>query len=458
MMAMSAPHVNTLVIGGGVSGLTAARLLHQRGNTVTVLEARDRLGGRLHSEHRDGYVTDLGASWIHGIEDSPVAAMCASLGMPMTEFTVGSFQPDGRPIVYFDPDGARLSPERALMFTEDIHQFDGVLAEVIETIPSGSSYAEAVELALQKTGWDEARSARVREFMQHRTEEQDGAHFTLIDAHGLDNEEVDGDEVVFPAGYDALATGLAAGLDVRLNHIVSRVIWSPDGATVQTDSGTFTADQVVITVPVGVLQSDAFTIDPPLTASVQNALNSFRMNDFEKIILRYDEKFWDEGIYAFRRQGPAGDWWHSWYDLTELHGTPALLTFAAGPCAIETRHLSDEEVAALVTASLREVYGDAVPNPHTVHRTNWKEDPFAWGSYSYLTVGSDTAEHDNLATPVGRVLHLAGEATWRDDPATVTAAMMSGHRAAENVLRESIEISELWLGTPHASSICSIEG
>ena len=441
---MTTEHATTIIIGAGVAGLTAARLLNKQGTSVIVLEARDRIGGRLHSEHRDGFVTDLGASWIHGIDDSPVEQMCSFLNMPMVEFTVGSFQPDSRPILYFSPEGDRLSPEQAQAFTHDIHTFDEILVEVISTITPGSSYADAVEIALNKTGWHQDRCARVREYMQHRTEEQDGAHFTLIDAHGLDNEEVDGDEVVFPQGYDQLAHGLARGLDIRLEHTVTRVAWNNTGVSIDTDKGTFTADQVIITVPVGVLQSGDFTIEPALPEEVEKALSSFRMNDFEKIILRYDQKFWDEGIYAFRRQGPAGDWWHSWYDLTSLHGTPALLTFAAGPCAIETRHLSDEAVAELVTSALREIYGETVPAPHTIHRTNWKEDPLTRGSYSFLTVGADTAEHDHLATPVGGVLHIAGEATWREDPATVTAAMMSGHRAVENVLKKPVPISSLW--------------
>ena len=205
------------------------------------------------------------------------------------------------------------------------------------------------------------------------------------------------------------------------------------------------AARVVVTVPVGVLKSGTLTFDPPLSEPVAGALDRLEMNAFEKVFLRFGSKFWDEGVYAIRRQGPAAQWWHSWYDLSALHGEPTLLTFAAGPCARAVREWSDEEIAASVLGSLREIYGDAVPEPTRIDVTRWQDDPFAHGSYAYMTVGSTTADHDLLATPLGGgVVHLAGEATWTDDPATVTAALESGRRAASNILGRDVQVAELW--------------
>ncbi|MFT4235337.1 MAG: FAD-dependent oxidoreductase, partial [Microbacterium sp.] len=88
--------------------------------------------------------------------------------------------------------------------------------------------------------------------------------------------------------------------------------------------------------------------------------------------------------------------------------------------------------------------GDRVERPSGVQITHWTDDPFARGSYAYMARGATTGDHDVLATPIGGVLHLAGEATWTDDPATVTGALCSGHRAAENVLGHPVPIDGLW--------------
>ena len=435
---------DTVVIGAGVAGLTAARHLAAAGRRVVVQEARDRVGGRVVTDRRFGFATDLGASWIHGVTDSPVAAAAEAFGMPTMEFTVGGYQPDSRPIAYYGPDGRRLSDDAAQRFIDDIHAVDETLLGVIAESASDASYRDVTESAIAAQRWDEERAQRVREYLEHRSEEQYGAWIEDLAAHGLDDDSIDGDEVVFPEGYDRLPRRLAQGLDIRLIHVVSHVRWGTDGVVVMTDHGAFEATDAVVTVPVGVLQSDDFVIEPPLPAPHAAALDRLRMNAFEKVFLAFPAKFWDDDVYAIRQQGPEGRWWHSWYDLTALHGRPTLLTFAAGPAAVETRDWSEEQIVESVLAQLRRLYGDRVARPSHVHVSDWQDDPFSLGSYAYMAVGSKTSDLDDLATPVGGVLHLAGEATWTDDPATVPAAMLSGHRAAENILGRPIAIAQTW--------------
>ncbi|MER2133934.1 MAG: NAD(P)/FAD-dependent oxidoreductase [Arthrobacter sp.] len=443
---------DTVVVGAGVSGLSAARALAANGQRVVVLEARDRIGGRLHTERLDGRITDLGASWIHGIDGGPLHALTRAFGMVDAEFTVGSYQPGGRPIAYYGPDGARLSGTAADQFIADAARVEVRLTAVIEAMPPGASYASAARTAVAQVGdaegWDPERAARVVEYLDHRSEEQYGADSRLLDAHGLEDEVIIGDEVVFPGGYDQLASNLEAGLDVRLEHVVTRVLRAgatgvESGVVVETDRGSFTARQAVVTVPIGVLQSERITFEPPLPEAVTDAVSRFRMNAFEKIFLRFPERFWDEGVYAIRRQGDAAKWWHSWYDLTDISGEPTLLTFAAGECAQEIRGWSDERVVHSVMASLREIYGSGIPAPVHARITDWQGDEFAGGAYAYMTRGCTAEDHTRLAEPIDGVLQLAGEATWEADPATVNAALCSGHRAAERILGTKVPYSVL---------------
>jgi monoamine oxidase len=435
---------DTIVVGAGVAGLTVARLLRRAGQRVVVLEARDRVGGRVWTVRADGVSTDLGASWIHGIDNSPVAAAARAFAMPMTELTVGGYQADSRPIAYYGPDGSRLSEAATRQFVDDIRTVDRALPGAIEASRPDASYSDAAEQVLRSLDWDAARVERVREFMRHRSEEQYGAWAGDLAAHGLDDDAIEGDEVVFAGGYDRLAERLAAGVDVRLQHVVSHVRWAEGGVSVSGGHGTLTADAAVVTVPVGVLRGDDLVIEPALPAPVAGALSRLEMNAFEKVFLRFPTRFWDDDVYAIRQQGPCGRWWHSWYDLTSLHGAPTLLTFAAGPAARAIRDWDDAQVTESVLAQLRRLYGDRVVAPTDVHVTHWQDDPYVRGSYAYMTLGSTTSDHDDLATPIGGVLHLAGEATWTDDPATVTAALCSGHRAAQNVLGAELAIEDVW--------------
>ncbi|GAA3775864.1 FAD-dependent oxidoreductase [Microbacterium kribbense] len=434
---------DAVVVGAGVSGLTAARLLAAGGQRVVVLEARDRLGGRTWTQRTGGFTADRGASWIHGVDGNPLTEVVRGFGMRTIEHTVGSYQPDGRPIAYYGPTGERLGDDAVRRFADDVRAAEGRLATAVAASAPGDTYQQMIETALAALGWDADRAERVREFLRHRSEEQYGVSAEGLAAHGLDDDTVAGDEVVFPDGYDQLATHLAQGLDIRLNHVVQRVQWTADGVTVCCGLGQFTAARAVVTVPIGVLQSGDLAFEPALPEPVAGAVAGLQMNDFEKVFLRFPTRFWDAGVYAIRRQGEAGLWWHSWYDLTPLDGVPTLLTFAAGPSAIATREWPADRVVASVLDGLRGLYGDRVEEPTQVLITDWQDDPFSHGSYAYLKPGADAAGHDLIATPIGGVLHLAGEATWGDDPATVTAALRSGHRAAEAILGRALPFSDL---------------
>lgn len=434
---------DTVVIGAGVSGLTAARYLAQAGQRVVVLESRDRVGGRTHTERVDGFVTDFGASWIHGVDDNPLTDLVNACGMRTVEFTVGSYQPGGRPIAYYGPTGERLSDEAVQRFADDIRECDGHLEAAVEASGPNDSYLDAVETALAGLGWEADREERVREFLLHRSEEQYGMWAGDLAAHGLDDDTTNGDEVIFPDGFDQLAAHLAEGLDIRLEHVVTRVKWAPNGVTVSTGKGDFTAARAVVTVPIGVLKSGDLVFEPALPQPHATAIDGLEMNNFEKVVLRFPTKFWDEDVYAIRQQGEAGRWWHSWYDLTMLHGVPTLLTFAAGPCVAETRGWGAARVVESVLEALRGLYGDRVKAPDHVQITDWQGDSYSYGAYAYMKPGSTPEERDLLATPIGGVLHLAGEATWTEDPATVTAALYSGHRAAQNILRQALSFADL---------------
>jgi len=436
---------DTIIVGAGISGVTAGKLLAGRGQRVLILEARDRVGGRTFTDPDTaiGKPIDVGASWIHGVDDNPLVPLIEAFGVDTVEFTVGSFQPGGRPIATYGPDGQRLSDADAARWVADIDAVNRAIEEAVSPLPPGTPYDTVLEQVLGATGWDDARQERVREFFRHRVEEQCGGWIGDLDAHGLDEDVIHGDEVVFPGGYDVFARTLAEGLDIRLGQVVQAVDWAPGSVSVRTADAEYRAGQVIVTVPLGVLKAGAIRFTPELPDAVAGPIRRLGMGRFEKLFLQFDRPFWDEGVHAVRQQGERGLRWHSWYDVSRNAGVPMLLTFAAGRWAV----LADEEGPDTTIASaldaLRAIYGDAVPDPVGVHLTDWGSDPFALGSYSYIARGSAYEDHDALAGPVGGVLHFAGEATWGDEPATVHTALLSGHRAAERVLGASIDLAEL---------------
>ncbi|MBE7954234.1 FAD-dependent oxidoreductase [Microbacterium oxydans] len=433
---------DTVVIGAGMSGLTSARMLADAGQRVVVLEGRDRIGGRMHTDRSAGFPVDLGASWIHGIENSPLWDLVHALRIPAIEYTVGSFQVGGRPIENYDGEGRRLDEAATAQWVSDVDLADRLLVEEIAASSSGDTYLDVTERALDRSGLSPDRIDDIREFFRHRVEEQCGAWIGDLDAHGLDEDAIEGDEVIFPRGYDELPRRIADGLDVRLETVVTRVSRSAAGVVVRAGDTEYRADRVIVTVPLGVLKAGTISFDPELPEAVSGPISRLGMGVFNKVFVQFPERFWDEETYVIRALGDAGEHWHSWYDVSAVSGIPTLLTFAAGPFGRRMQDLADAEIVADAVSALHVLYGDAVGEPLAHWVTRWGEDEFSNGSYSHLALGSTHHDHDALAGPVDGVLHFAGEATWGDEPATVGAAFYSGRRAAERILDRPVDLAD----------------
>lgn len=410
---------DALIIGAGIAGLAAARRLAGAGARVTVLEARDRIGGRLWSlRGTDGRMFDMGASWIHGHRGNPIAELARRFNLHTLK------SPDE--VSLFDAQGARLDPDAR----------DAAGTRLLRRARRATrSNADSLDAVIARSGVERALSApeRIlfRSFLHASIEQEYAADTGELSAEHFDaGEALEGDELIFPGGYDRIADGLADGLDIRLGQRVRRV--RQDGARIEmeTDRANFNADAVIITLPLGVLKAGDVVFDPPLPAAKQRAIAQLGMGLLNKVWMRFPRAFWGEPGWIERAVAPSA--WAEFY-ATPLPD-PTLIAFTCGAHAREVERGADAEIVRVALDALRACFGSAVPDPVETHITRWQADPYARGAYSFIAAGATPADRARLAEPADR-LFFAGEACHMRFPATVHGAYLSGVDAADAALR-----------------------
>ena len=419
-----------LVVGAGIAGLAAGRTLADAGYTVTILEARERIGGRIWTDRSlGGRALDLGASWIHGT-DNPTLPTLAR------RYNATTVATDYESHIVYDSDGRPLSAREQAEIEEAFAELLEELEEAAEALDEDRSVEEVLNQLLR----GETLTAAERRYLHYQLtavlEQEFAADTDQLSAWYFDEgDEIEGEDVIFPQGYDQLTNGLAQGLEVRLNHVVERVRYGESGVEVETNQGTLAADCVLITLPLGVLQSGAVVFEPPLPADKQAAIGRLGMGLLNKLYLQFDEVFWDEESHLLGYVAATRGAWAEWLNLYPLVGEPVLLGFHAGRVARQLESLPDEAVVAQAMEVLRTIYGAGVPNPTGYLITRWAADPFARGAYSFMAVGATPEDRVTLRQAVGRTLFFAGEATSPHSPATVHGAYLSGVAAAEEILK-----------------------
>ena len=418
---------DVLVLGAGISGLAAARTLVDKGLSVIVLEARDRIGGRMWTDTSLGLPLDLGASWIHGVTGNPITRLAKQFDVQ----TVASDYDNG---VVFGFDGRKISDTE---FAEMEDLFDSIYSEVEkmqEDTESDMPLQQAFDQVISSRNLSVEELRQLQFVIQGNFALELGADPDELSLWEWDqDEEFDGEDVVFPEGYNQITDGLANGLDIRLGIKVVSISYSADGVDVETSSGTYGGDKVIVTFPLGVLKQAEVKFDPPLPESKQSAIDRLDMGVLNKVYLKFSEAFWDEEIEGISYVGERTGEWCDWLNFMPYINEPVLMAFHGGAKGYALEELSDDEIIAGAMKTLRVIYGNSISEPESYLITRWGKDPLAFGSYSHIPPFASGDDYDALFEPVDDVLYFAGEATNREHPATVHGAYLSGVAAAEEI-------------------------
>jgi len=551
-----AKHYGTIVLGAGMAGVSCAARLYEQPRfqdkqSLLVLEARDRIGGRVGSVYVNGNRLDTGANWIHGIGTNDASNPLVQI-LPHKRYRELSSRVAFRAPVAGDNNhrqdvvtsegsgdwvkvernnmGSDFSQEQEtqrsdLVIPSDIAAtLNGALWGMIGSLHELATSTDATEAkkttilqAIHKTG--ALRDARkeipsdlhrslgaIPQFIenmeaaplvaQSAEHSEDQLGMSLLE-YAID--DFDGEQVFLQDGYTAVIDEVAKHLIdadvVKLNTEVKHVDWSEKPIVVKTTSGTYLADRVVCTLPLGVLQKhhqrsrssslEPALFRPELPRDMRQAITSLGFGTLDKIFLVYKHPWWtEEPFRSIFKKGFSGesrmsgteesnpesdgsvapDSFTGFTDelagieihedgstssgirllsvinLQNLTGFPVLSVFVSCANATHIESLRDDQAGALLHRALTSWLAREPPKPDAVHVTRWAQDQYSRGSYSHMITGvSETGHREIFQQPLvnkqGAELRFAGEHTSRDHFATVHGALISGWREADDILQ-----------------------
>ena len=478
-----------------MSGLAAARQLRSFGVSVTVLEAKDVMGGRVSSRkvpiasyHRPGhkyatpwaaeqshyYALDIGAQVIDGLEGgNPMDVLTRQIGSDLHPLKWSQCPMYGRSGY---PVGNALDIRVSKMFDE-------IMAEaiIISDLYPHPEDASLSGMVVPPASFADALSAAAAKLYPDMTEDERGmlqwhsaklaldrgaaSHYLDIRQPQIPFEGVfTGTKYLMKGGFAQVSNALADGLDVKLSTPVVAVQYTDMNASVQLLDGTIlTADAVLLSVPLGPLKEGHIHFNPVLPDWKQHAIATIAVSHCIKvgsefmtsllnclqIALQFTKVFWDPMEDVFGYQCP--DSIHAPFlfrNLLNVTSQPVLVGYISGDAALACRSWADEAILNEALCVLQRIHAQRHPSnePTQFHQSfpapvyteviRWDRDPLTLGTTCFIPPGISHDAYDLMAAPVGpHRIFFAGEATHREHPGTVHGAVLSGWREATRIAK-----------------------
>ncbi|HEX7724574.1 MAG TPA: NAD(P)/FAD-dependent oxidoreductase [Candidatus Paceibacterota bacterium] len=420
---------DTIIVGAGASGLMAAHDLSAAGKSILVLEARDRIGGRIYplDEKRFGYPAQGGAEFIHG--DAPITrALVREIGLSII------------------PEEGEIWSNRSgtlaihTSFADGNQDLQAKLDALTEDMPAGKFLRE---------NFHGERGEKIRNSIIRAIEGYDAADPELISIFTLRDEwlgkgSFGGDipDGWIREGYGALLDFLytkcvSAGTAFQLSTIVKAISTQDGLVNISAGGNEYSASKVLVTVPVPVLRD--ITFNPPITDKL-DAASRIGFGNVIKLVINFKDRWWnsvhgtDLSKMAFLLcNEPFLTWWSQYPVINST-----LVGWMAGPRAAQYKHTTREELLDMALTSLSKVL--TLDTTYLKARVadfevlNWPADPFTQGAYSYTMVDTKDAA-EIVARPIGDTIYFAGEALYSGEAtATVEGALGSGREVARKML------------------------
>lgn len=413
--------VDVAILGAGIAGLAAARLLKDRGLSIAVLEARNRIGGRAHTDtQRFGFAVDLGALHLRSLEVNPLVPL-------IREARVSNQIEDGDFWLYEPGHEASAGDYDALGAALD--RIDDALNDAKA---ARQDRALAALVPVMETRWADA--ARALAGPLHV-----GIEFAQVSALDAPRLTGTGNDLWLPGGLGAWVSSLGAGLPIFLEKPVHAIEWSERGVSIGHAGGSLEARACIVAVPLAVLATNGVNFRPEWPAPRREALGRLQVGAIERIALRYRPGSFDAAPSTqLFGPGPGGDVdiarQAMQFRLNAL-GQPVVLASVGGAYARDLVRAGEEAMIEAARRRLAKLLGSQIDASFVDGMASrWGADPYSLGSHSVARPGAVAARRA-LAQPLGRVFFAGEHVAPPEWVSQLPGAWASGREAALAALK-----------------------